>query len=93
MVAGFDEGDTYTLLYYPKIPRVSSLTSDEEELTIPENIASHIPYFIKGDLYRDDEPNEASEARNWYEAAMDEILNSRANKASKVASVFSQTET
>ena len=93
VVAGFDEGDTYTLLYYPKIPRVSSLTSDEEEIGIPENIASHIPYFIKGDLYRDDEPNEASEARNWYEAAMDEILNSRANKASKVASVFSLTET
>ena len=59
---------------------------------IPENIASSIPYFIKGDLYRDDEPNEASEARNWFEAAIEEILLKKISKANKVKSVYSQTE-
>lgn len=89
----FGVDDKYVLLYLPRIERISSLTPDDEEILIPDNIAAHIPYFIKGDLYRDDEPNEASEARNWYEAAMDAILNSRANKVSKVTSIFSQTET
>ncbi|MBQ8399329.1 MAG: hypothetical protein IJX08_05090, partial [Clostridia bacterium] len=39
----------------------------------PDDIACHIPCFIKGDLYRDDEPDEAGEARNFFEAAMEEI--------------------
>lgn len=93
VIKDFGGDDRYILLYLPKIDRISSLTPDDEEILVPDNIAAHIPYFIKGDLYRDDEPNEASEARNWYEAAMDAILNSRANKVSKVTSVFSQTET
>lgn len=90
----FDEDDdiTYTVLYKPTIPRVSSETDNDTEISIPENIASSIPYFIKGDLYRDDEPNEASEARNWFEAAIEEILLKKINKANKVKSVYSQTE-
>ena len=91
VIQNFSEGDKYILLYRPKINRIDSLTEDIEEINIPDNIAVNIPYFIKGDLYRDDEPNEASEARNWYEAAMDSLLNSRANKISRVANVFSQT--
>ena len=92
VIPDYDEDNTYTLLYYPKIQRITSLTSDETELDIPDNIAAHIPYFIKGDLYRDDEPNEASEARNWYEAAMDAILSSQSNKVGKIVSKFSMTE-
>jgi hypothetical protein len=62
----YEEGDgvTYTVLYKPTIERITSLTDDNIEIAIPNNIAAYIPYFLKGDLYRDDEPNEASEARN-----------------------------
>ena len=86
-----EDETTYTILYRPTIPRVNSLTDKDTEIAIPENIATLIPYFIKGDLYRDDEPNEASEARNWFEAGIEEIYLKRANKSGRVKSVFSQT--
>ena len=87
-----DEDITYTVLYRPTIPRVESLTDDDWEIPVPENIAALIPYFVKGDLYRDDEPNEASEARNWFEAGIEEILLRKTNKVSRVKTVYSQTE-
>lgn len=92
VIKDFDRHDTYTILYLPKIERISSLTEDDTEIEIPDDIAQHIPYFIKGDLYRDDEPNEASEARNWFEAAMDAILGGKVSKANKVSSIYKLTE-
>jgi hypothetical protein len=88
----FDDDESYTVLYKPSITRVTSLTDNSSELDIPENIASQIPYYVKGDLYRDDEPNEASEARNWYEAAMESILSSRVSRINAVKNVYKQTE-
>ena len=67
-----DADASYTLLYRPHIPRVSAITADSTELDLPEAIAAAIPYYLKGDLYRHDEPGEASEARNWYEAALEQ---------------------
>lgn len=87
------EGDTiiiperkgdYSIIYYPKITRVSSLTDEETEIAIPDTIASLIPYYIKGDLYRDDEPQEASEARNWFEQMADAMREKLQSKTSKV---------
>ena len=92
VLSNVGEGEFYTVLYKPKLQRITAYTDDNLELPIPDNIASHIPYFIKGDLYRDDEPNEASEARNWYEAAMESILDSKVNKVNKVQSTYSQME-
>jgi hypothetical protein len=66
--------ERYRILYRPRLARVTLGTNNETEIDhLPDNIAVHIPYFIKGELYRDDEPNEAAEARNWFEAAMDEL--------------------
>lgn len=92
VIKDFDENDTYTVLYLPKIERISALTENDTEIDIPDNIAQHIPYFIKGDLYRDDEPNEASEARNWFEAAMDAILGGKVSKVNKVSDIYKLTE-
>lgn len=92
VIKDFDESNTYTILYLPKIDRISAITDNETEMDIPDDIAQHIPYFIKGDLYRDDEPNEASEARNWFEAAMDAILSGKVSKTNKVSSIYKLTE-
>ena len=61
---------TYTVLYRPRLKRISVEDKDSDELDIPDNIAELIPYYLKGELYRDDEPNEAGEAMNWYEQGM-----------------------
>ena len=87
------ENETYTLIYKPSLPRITQDSSDINELQgVPNNIACHIPYFIKGDLFREDEPNEASEARNWFEQAMDEIQHSQINRVNQVQSIYTQTE-
>ena len=86
------DGISYTLIYKPTLKRVSTISENGEALDIPENIASYIPYFIKGDLYRLDEPNEAAEAMNWFESAINEILMRRTSKANQVKNIYSQTE-
>ena len=87
-----DEDTTYTVLYYPSIPRITSETDDNTELAIPDKIATHIPYFVKGDLLRDDEPDEANEARNWFEMAMEQVIQTKQSHSGKVFTKLSQTE-
>lgn len=82
----------YRLLYKPTIKRVDANTEETTEIDIPNSIASNIPYFIKGDLYREDEPNEASEARNWFEQAMTELHSKQDTNMNKVDTYYSQTE-
>ncbi|MBE6656264.1 MAG: hypothetical protein E7609_05300 [Ruminococcaceae bacterium] len=85
-------GERYVVLYHPTIPRITAATAEDTELPIPDGIAAHIPYFIKGDLFRADEPNEASEARNWYEAAMEAIVSKTEGRSTSVKNIYSQTE-
>ena len=89
-----DDGEYYTVCYRPKIPRVSASTEETAELPIPDEIAAVVPYYIKGDLFREDEPREASEARNWYESAMEQLYYGRnsKNKENNVKSEFNQRE-
>lgn len=91
LVLANDEDATYTLIYKPRLDRITSSTP-EPDLDIPDYIASYIPYFLKGELYRDDEPNEASEARNWYEQAMDELRarEAKVQETNRVKEVYSQ---
>ena len=93
------DGETYTVIYKPTIPRINSATSNDYDFSnnedgayIPDSIAAIIPYYVKGDLFRDDEPNEASESRNWFEQALDEIAYKPTSKSNTVLSVFNQTE-
>ena len=85
------DGETYTVIYKPTIKRVGS-GDDEKEIDSPDSIAAIIPYYVKGDLFRDDEPNEASESRNWFEQALDEIAQKPTSKYNTVKTVFNQTE-
>lgn len=89
LLQAFDEDAIYRLLYYPRVSRTHA-RSDTDDIGLPEEIAAVVPYFVKGDLFREDEPNEASEARNWYEAAMAAIQKPVANLQGRVASKFSQ---
>lgn len=87
-----DDGITYTLIYAPKAERVSSATENENEICVPEGVAAVIPYFIKGDLFRADEPNEASEARNIFEVATDEMVAKRQGQQTRIKNIYSQVE-
>lgn len=84
--------DELTFIYSPKLTRITSYTEDETEIELPDKIASIIPYFIKGDLFREDEPAEAAEARNLFEASIDETNNDIKRRQTSIKTVFSQTE-
>lgn len=84
------DGIKYTLVYKPKLTRVNSYTESDTEIALPEGIAAILPYYVKGDLFRDDEPDEASEARNWFEQALDEIAGKRDRVQSRVESIYDQ---
>lgn len=73
IVHDFDKDACYTLLYRPRIDRVSAGTDDQKEIDIPDEIAEVIPYAVKGDLFRDDESDEAEAARARFEYALNEI--------------------
>lgn len=83
----------YFAIYRPKIKRITYATPSDEEISdLPEGIASYVPYFLKGELFREDEPNEASEARNWFEQAMSEMRSRAGSRSTSVNSIYSQTE-
>lgn len=85
---------TIKIIYRPTIKRITELTANTVDLTtdedynIPEGIVALIPNFIKGDLYRDEEPNEASESRNWYEAGIAAYMRDVVQYQSKVKTVY-----
>lgn len=84
--------EDYTLIYAPRLKRVTTGTADDEEIALPDKIACLIPYFIKGDLFREDEPAEAADARNLFEASIEAIDNGIKRRQTSVKTVFSQTE-
>ena len=69
-VMRYDAGAVYELLYHPSLARVTHTTPNSTVLELPEVLAAALPYYVKADLYRADEPGEANDARNWYESAV-----------------------
>ncbi len=59
---------------YRRLPSVSSLTEDTEELVIPEVCAVLAPLYIAAELYRREEPALASDCRERYEMGLAQIL-------------------
>lgn len=68
------EEETFTIEYNPIIPQINESTSNDTKLEIPEALARIIPYFVKGDLYEQDEPQLSATARNIFESALTEYV-------------------
>ena len=86
------EREGYRVIYRPCLSRIYPYTDNETELPIPDRIAAFIPYWIKSELYREEEPNEAGEARNWYEAHVSAVLSDSIRPCSGVRSVYAIAE-
>ena len=86
----YDKDARYTLEYKPRCKRISAATEDDYELDLPDDIASLIPFYIKSELYRDDEPAEAGEARNWFEQSIAQLDRARESNSGAVESFYSQ---
>lgn len=84
-----DEGAQFTLLYHPTVELVN-VWENSLELDLPDEIVSVIPYFIKGELYREDEASDAAEAMSWYEQRLASLDPHRTEKQDCVHPVYSQ---
>lgn len=87
-----NNGKNFTIVYHPLLTRITVGTKDDQEIELPDKIACLIPYFIKGDLFREDEPAEASEARNLFEASIAEISDGLTQRQTQVKAVYSLME-
>ena len=45
----------------------------DEEIDIPDELARLLPYYVKSDIFETEEPSLASQARNKFESALEEI--------------------
>lgn len=89
MLSEIRDDERYIIMYRPRVARVNAFTDNNTVLDIPEHIAALIPYFIKSELYRIDEPDEAQEAKNWYENGLADIGIEEESHQTKVKSVYS----
>ena len=67
------DGESFVLAYQKKYSRISDTMADTAVLDIKDEVASIIPYFIKSDLYQEDNAVLASEARNIFEQSLEEL--------------------
>jgi hypothetical protein len=67
LIENYDTAAMYRLLYRPSVRRVTMGTPDDYEVEMPDHIAALIPYAVKADLFRDDDPDEAERARKRFE--------------------------
>ena len=84
--------EDYCVIYYHvRIPRIGEDTGNSEQIELPDELARLIPYFIKGEVYREEDPNEAGEARNWYEQGVVQYLAKDVQTQNVIVSRYSMT--
>ena len=85
-----DEAASFSLLYHPTVTPPSVWANEAELTGVPDELSRLIPYFIKGELFREDEPGEAAEAMAWFEQRLSEISNKSTGMQTNVATVYAQ---
>ena len=81
----------YIIEYYPRIELLTEDMDDNYIINMPDEILQIIPYFVKGDLYEEDEPNLAIASRNMFSSYLAEINRYEPNQT-KVFSTFKLTD-
>lgn len=77
----------YVVVYEPKVSKVSLNAPSSTDIDIPDDIAELIPYFIKAELYEEDEPSLAVQARNIFETTLDSLKRDDYNTQASVVNV------
>lgn len=81
-------GDCYRFIYHPTLPEVTPWTNDADEVPLPPYLAAAVPYSIKGDILEEDEPSLAVNAKNIFEALLDDFVKPTAKKQNNIKRVF-----
>lgn len=84
------KGNTVTFIYEPKMPVITVVTPDDTEIPLPDELAGIIPYSVKADVYEQDEPEIATQARNIFEGMLAEYWPQEQNVEAGIDEVYSQ---
>lgn len=82
------DGEKHIVIYEPKVQRIALNALSSTNIDIPDEIAEIIPYFIKAELYEEDEPSLAAQARNIFEATLESLKRNDYAAQASVVNVF-----
>lgn len=82
------KGVTFSIVYFPKVKNIDADTSDRDELELEDKFARIIPYFIKGELYQEEEPALAADATNRFEALLMDYAQAPISKQNTIIKVI-----
>ena len=79
----------FTAIFIPRLKRIKRTTSDFYDIPLPDAVSEIIPYFIKGDLFANDDANGAAEARQIFENCAFMFANSQGGYSDSVSEKYS----
>ena len=79
---------SFRMIYWEKLPFITTLT-DNEVLPIEDELARLLPYFIKGELMEEDEPDLARQARILFEQSLNALYAEEEVNQTQVLDVLS----
>ena len=80
--------DVYTIVYTPKIKRISNITSATHNIDVPDEVACLIPYYVKSEIIRADDDGEADASRALFEQGIAQLISQKEGYQSSVDTVF-----
>ena len=83
-------GSKVTLIYEPLMPVIRTTTSNDTEIPLPDELSAIIPYFVKADVYEQDEPELATQSRNIFELMLAEYKGQEQHAEINIDSVYKQ---
>ena len=88
LLDAIEKDECYKIKYRPKLKRLTEVSDDGAVCEVPDYIASLIPLYIKSELYSEDEPGAAAEARNLFEASLEKIKDNEEKGCGAVRTVY-----
>ncbi len=67
------EGRPLRVRYSPKWVRVDNMTPDDYELPLSDEVAALLPYWVKSELYEEENPSAARLARSYFLEGADRL--------------------
>ncbi|MBQ9704166.1 MAG: hypothetical protein IJV68_06450 [Clostridia bacterium] len=87
-VAPINVGESYTVFYHSEGERISQATPETYELKLPRRLCEIMPYYIKSDILRVDDPTEAETARKIFNELCSDIEEGENLYSSMVRSIY-----
>ena len=80
--------ESYTVIYSPRVKRVGEDDPGDSVIDLPEDVLSIIPYFIKGDIFEEEEPNLAINAIALFEKYLMTLAKKQESQIYAVTSIY-----